>query len=580
MSDFLLSLLVFLPIVTAIVVLVLPKKSYKAYRMLTLGATTVQLLASLFLLSKYQTGDGAGSGVLAGDFQFLTYHNWIMLSLGDFGKLAADFHLGVDGVNMPMVVLTAIVMLIGAISSFEIKDKQRGFYTLYLLLSGTIMGCFLSLDMFLFYLFFEFMLLPMYFLIGIWGGKRSEYASIKFFIYTLFGSVLILIIMIGLSVSVIDPMATAVEVGLAQSRELVTQGMVEKVQQMLSAGELERAHMVRTFNILRMMDASNYIPGSLLDVASGYMLFGTKVRFIAFLMLMIGFGIKLPVVPVHTWLPDAHVEAPTSISVVLAGILLKVGGYGMLRIVYGIFPDGANHFAWWVGLFGVVSIIYGAFVALGTHNLKRLIAYSSVSHMGFVALGIASLTGEGISGAIFQMFSHGIISAMLFLIAGVLYYRTKNLEINDYSGIYTHMPKYTILATIGFFASLGLPGFSGFMAELFVFLGSFSSYNVNGLLPRWMPIAATLGLILSAAYYLWALQRMFLGKFHLKFPEDESKLYDLTKREMIMLVPLGITTFAFGIYPQMLLDLMGNSVEVFIEFVNHTGKEYLTLLTK
>ncbi|GAA4828008.1 NADH-quinone oxidoreductase subunit M [Algivirga pacifica] len=582
MTDLLLPILVFLPIVMAIVVLLLPRRSYGMYKGLTIGATTVQLLISLMLLGIYHTDIGAeAAGVVnEANFQLITKTDWITLSLGEFGKLKADFFLGLDGVSLPMVVLTAIVMMIGAISSFEIKDKQRGFYALYLLLAGTIMGCFVALDMFLFYLFFEFMLLPMYFLIGLWGGKRSEYAAIKFFIYTLFGSILILIVMIGLSVSVMDPAATAIELGLANAGELVPTTVVEQVQQMLAAGQISSEYIVRTFNVLRMMEAENYIPDSLLNIDASYMLFGTKVRFVAFLMVLIGFGIKLPVVPVHTWLPDAHVEAPTSISVVLAGILLKVGGYGMLRMAYGIFPDGGYHFAWWIGLFGVISIIYGAFVALGTHNLKRLIAYSSVSHMGFVALGIASQTGEGVTGAIYQMFSHGIISSLLFLLAGVLYYRTKNLEINDYSGLYKKMPRYTILATIGFFASLGLPGFSGFIAEVIIFLGAFSSNAVNGLLPRWMPIVSTLGLILSAAYYLWALQRMFLGKFQVRVEEDESKLIDLSTREMLMMVPLAITTFVFGVYPQFLIDMMSASVEVFIDFTNEMGPLYLGTLLK
>jgi NADH-quinone oxidoreductase subunit M len=366
----------------------------------------------------------------------------------------------------------------------------------------SVMGCFLALDFFLFYLFFEFMLLPMYFLIGMWGGPKREYAALKFFIYTLIGSLFILIVMIGLYTSVIDPEATAQQMGLIGQSVPASLDLIRQVQQMLQQGAISQADLVRTFSIPAMMEPANFIPGSLLHVFSGVSLFDLPIRFVAFLLVLAGFLIKVPSVPVHTWLPDAHVEAPTPISVLLAAILLKVGGYGLIRIVYPVFPDAGAYFSTFVGGLGVLSIIYGALCALAMNDLKKLIAYSSVSHMGFVLLGVASLTNEGVNGAIYMMFSHGLISAMLFLVVGVIYDRAHDRMILNFRGLAKRMPAYTAFVVVAFFASLGLPGFSGFIAELLVLLGSFSAPEATGMLPRWMAIVAVIGLLLSAAYYM------------------------------------------------------------------------------
>ncbi|MGB0524303.1 MAG: complex I subunit 4 family protein [Flammeovirgaceae bacterium] len=571
-----LSLIIFTPIFAAFVVLLLPKNGKKLHQWTALSATLLQLAFTIWAFASMQFGAQAPKGIdQLADFQLLEHRDWIDMQLGSLGQLSIDYVVGVDGLNSLMVVLSAIVLVIGAISSFEIKEKTQGYFALYLLLSSTIMGCFLALDFFLFFLFFEFMLLPMYFLIGIWGGVRREYASIKFFLYTLLGSVFILIIMIGLYNSVIDPVATGVHLGLADAPANMTTDLINQVQQQLEAGTLAGHAQVHTFNMVYMMDVNNYIPDSIFALQSGSMLFGQHARLIAFLFLMIGFAIKLPAIPVHTWLPDAHVEAPTAISVILAGLLLKIGAYGILRLAYGIFPEGGIHYAWWVGFFGVLSIVYAAFVALGTHNLKKLIAYSSISHMGFVLLGVASVTSEGFNGAVYQLFSHGIISPMLFLLAGVLYYRTKHLQIETYKGLSQVMPHYSGLVIVGFFASLGLPGFSGFIAELFVFLGAFNSASVNQLIPRWMPIVSTLGLIIGAAYYLWTYQRMFLGKLSVKKEELKGKLFDLTAREWIMILPLAIITLVLGIFPHLLLDPISNSLEYFVELVLNVGKSNL-----
>jgi NADH-quinone oxidoreductase subunit M len=423
-----------------------------------------------------------------------------------------------------------------------------------------------ALDMFLFYLFFEFMLLPMYFLIGIWGGARREYAAIKFFIYTLVGSVFILIVMIGLYISVIDPSATALKAGLP-ANGLADKEVLSGVWEKVAAGTIENTRLVHTFDMLAMMEVRNYVPGSFLHPDSGAGIFGIPARLLAFLLVFIGFAVKLPVVPLHTWLPDAHVEAPTPISVILAGILLKIGAYGFLRIAYSIFPEGGLHYAWLVGLLGVISIIYGACNALAAHDMKRMIAYSSVSHMGFVLIGLASVTAEGVSGAVFQLFSHGVLSALLFLIVGVLYDRTHDKQIENYRGLAGQMPVYTAVVIVAFFASLGLPGFSGFIGELFALTGAFSS----SYLPKWMAILSMGGLILGAAYFLWTLQRMFFGTFWVSGGISwQTQLTDLTTREKLMMISLAILGVVLGIFPGLLFGVMESSVAQFVKLVTET----------
>ena len=545
----LLSYIVFIPLIAAVLVLLTPRAYKHLYRVLTILGLGLTLILIIFAISGFDT---AVQGAINSEsnLQLVEKTEWFSISLGSMGKFSVDYFVGTDGLNIGMLLLAGIVLLIGAIASWNIKDKQKAYFGLYLLLSSSILGCFVALDFFLFYLFFEFMLLPMYFLIGIWGGPRKEYAALKFFLYTLVGSILILIVMIGLYNSVYDPVKTGIEAGYEANQ-------VEQVQQLVQDGTIKSNQIVKSFNMIHMADADNYIPGSFLHKSSLAQIFGQPARWIAFLALLIGFAIKLPAVPFHTWLPDAHVEAPTPISVVLAGILLKVGGYGLIRTAFVMFPDSAYHYSWLIGFFGMFAIIYGALNALAQKDLKKLIAYSSVSHMGFVLMGLAAMTVEGISGAIYQMYSHGLISAMLFLIAGVIYDRTHDRMIENYGGLASKMPKYTVFVAIAFFASLGLPGFSGFIAELMVLIGSFKSSAV----PAWMPIVATTGLVLAAGYYLWTMQRMFFGKFWVKDKNWVESLTDLNPREYLMLVPLVILIFAFGLYPSLLLDLINNSVE-------------------
>jgi NADH-quinone oxidoreductase subunit M len=525
-----LTLITFLPIIGILAILLIRKgndevssqKSTNYFRWITVGITFVQLIMAIAI---YVNFDFALPGVTdEATFQFVEKVRWIELhGLPIIGDLKIDYFMGIDGISAPMILLTAIVCFVATFASWSIGKATKGYFAMYLLLDLGMMGLFCALDFFLFFVFWEVMLLPMYFLIGIWGGPRREYAAIKFFIYTFFGSVFILLVMIGLY---------------------------------LSTG---------TFNLIELTNANLFKPDSI------FYGLDTTWRYLAFVGLFVGFAIKVPTFPFHTWLPDAHVEAPTPISVILAGVLLKMGIYGLLRICMPIFPDAFIHFQWWIALIGVIGIVYGGLCALGQHrvggrDLKKMIAYSSVSHMGFVVLGVAALNPQGIAGAIFLMFNHGTITAMLFLIVGVIYDRAHTRCMDDFGGLANKMPVYTAIMAIAFFAAIGLPGFSGFVSEILVIIGGFNTFPV-------LTVIAASGIVIGAAYMLWALQKVFFGKLNPKWegPWDPTgKIYkndDVNGVEKMALIPLALIIIFLGIQPHYILDMMTSSVNHLINAV-------------
>jgi NADH-quinone oxidoreductase subunit M len=533
-----LTWITFLPVVGMVIVLLLPKNSKDAIRWTSLGITVLQVILAVVIYTRFDR-TMAGINTVAG-MQFVEKATWIDIpSVAWFGRVHIQYLLGIDGLSVVMVLLTALVSFIATISSWKIDRSEKGYFSLLLLLNTGMMGVFVALDFFLFYVFWEVMLLPMYFLIGVWGGPRREYAAIKFFLYTLFGSVLMLLAMIALYFS------TNVYLDGA--------GVIHSIAEGTKSG-LAGLEKIHTFNIMAMMDPGNMVPGSLL---AGW---ETGWRYLAYVGLFIGFAIKVPLFPFHTWLPDAHVEAPTPISVILAGVLLKMGTYGMLRISFPVFPDAMRHFSWELALLGVISMVYGALVAMAQTDFKKLIAYSSVSHMGVVILGMASMNTQGMTGAVFQMFNHGTITAMLFLIVGVIYDRAHTRGVNEFGGLMNKMPRYSAVMVIAFFAALGLPGLSGFISEAFSLLGAFQTFQT-------LTIIAAVTIVLTAGYMLWVLQRVFLGTL----PEKWAGLTDMDGRETFMLVTLAVIVLFLGIYPAPILDLMNASMNSLAGIMQHAG---------
>ncbi|MBI3857911.1 MAG: NADH-quinone oxidoreductase subunit M [Planctomycetes bacterium] len=552
MNEHLLSLTIWIPIAGALLVVLAPKNAAKA---ISTVASAAAMVASIAVSMRFNTAQSTNAVTSWPGFYLIEQYSWIKTS-------NIEYFLGVDGISVTMVLLTGILSFLCILASYGFEHWHttrgiKGYFALFLLLEAGMMGVFESLDFFLFYVFWEMMLLPMYFLIGIWGGPRREYAAIKFFLYTLAGSVLMLVVMLAMYFTGPD----------MNPNEPGRQG---------------------TFNLILLQ-------------ANGPSIFQGFWWKMAFLGLYIGFAIKVPVFPFHTWLPDAHVEAPTPISVILAGVLLKMGTYGLMRISYPILREAAEWFAPFMLAFGAWNIIYGSLCAMAQirgvprvnsqtgerfveRDLKKMIAYSSVAHMGFCLLGLAACNPAGLSGCLFQMWNHGIITSMLFLLVGVIYDRAHHRNIDGFGGLWTQMPHYGSLTALAFMASLGLPGLSGFVSEFLSFAGGFqggTSGHLFELLPGrtiqsdyWFKVLTSIsvgGVVLGAGYFLWSYQKVFQGPLNPKY----ASLEDINVREMVTVWPLAILTVILGVYPSFYLNLIQPAIN---RLVDHMHMPWVSVL--
>lgn len=482
-----------LPLVGALLLLLIPNGNGRndgVVRWLALALSIAALGVTLALW--------AGFDPSLAEFQFVERRPWIPA----FG---ISYAVGIDGISLLLVVLTAFLTPIALLSSWgSVEYKVKAFSAFVLLLEAAMIGVFISLDLFLFYVFWDAMLIPMYFLIGIWGYDQRIYAAVKFMLYTLAGSVLMLVAIIGLA-------------------------YMHSV-----------AHGSYSFDLLRLYD---------LEIANR----STQRWF--FLAFALAFAIKVPLFPFHTWLPDAHVQAPTAGSVILAGVLLKMGTYGLIRFAFPLFPEAAAYFAPWIALLAVIGIIYGALVAMVQPDMKKLVAYSSVSHLGFVVLGICAINVQGFQGALYQMLAHGVSTGGLFLLVGMLSDRRHTRLISDFGGLKKVMPRLTAAFLIITLASIGLPGLNGFVGEFLIMLGAF----------RWDPrfvVGAGLGVILSAVYMLWMVQRVYYGEVT---HEENAALPDLRPHEWVAVVPLCAVALFMGIFPTVFLKPMEPAVKRVVE---------------
>jgi len=497
MQNHLLTVLILLPVIgagTTVVYSLTPGARESHHRWIALGFTTLLFVVSLLLIQ------GAGGGA----FRFTENYSWI-------APLGARYHLGVDGISLWLILLTTLLMPIAVLSSWTaVTKRQLTYYVLMLLLESAMIGVFVSLDLLLFYLFFEASLVPMFFLIGVWGGERRIYAAIKFFIYTAVGSLLMLVGIIALYF--IHQQATGI-------------------------GTFDYSVLSETLrtNVLTI---------------------SPRAEFWLFLAFAFAFCIKVPLWPLHTWLADAHTEAPTAGSVILAGVLLKMGTYGLLRFNFALFPNASRQFAPIMITLAVIGIIYGALVAMVQPDVKRLVAYSSVSHMGFVVLGLFSFTEQGMQGALYQMLSHGVSTGALFLFVGMIYERRHTRMISDFGGLARPMPWFSTLFVIASLSSIGLPFLNGFVGEFLIMLGAWTSSAVQH---AWIvTMLAGTGVIWAAVYMLWMLQRVVFGTNTSKV---NARLPDLNARELGLVLPLLALILFMGVYPGPFLNRSRASIQ-------------------
>jgi NADH-quinone oxidoreductase subunit M len=490
LGNWFLAVLVLAPVAGAVAVALVPRRAVTAQKSLALVLSLALFLVSLALLR----GFGPGYAM-----QFEMTRPWLP-------AYGISLHLGIDGLSLWLVILTTFLTPVALLGSWaSIEDRVKEFCVFMLLLEAGMIGVFVALDLFLFYIFWEAMLIPMYFLIGIWGHERRIYAAVKFFLYTMAGSVLMLVAFLV----------------------------------------LYQASGVRSFDLAQLMARP-------VDPALQVWLF---------LAFAVAFAIKVPMFPFHTWLPDAHVEAPTAGSVILAGVLLKMGGYGFLRLAIPLFPEAAVRFAPWIGLLAVVGIIYGALVSLVQPDLKKLVAYSSVSHLGFVMLGIASLTPAAVVGAVYQMLNHGISTGALFLLVGMLYDRRHTRAIAEFGGLKSVMPWFAAVFLLVSLSSIAVPGFNGFVGEFLILVGSWGPGALTGSWHRWLVPIATLGVVLAAGYILWMVQRVWYGEVT---QEKNAALRDLSAREWTVLLPLVALALFMGVFSPYFTSRIEPSVDALV----------------
>ncbi len=493
-----LSVMTFLPIVGVLLLLFIPKGSNGALRSVALVTTVVTFIASLPILTGYQTN---------AEYQFVENVPWIAA-----GPFAMRYNIGIDGISLWLVILTTFIMPIAVLSTWTaVEDKVKEYMICLLILETAMLGAFISLDLFLFYIFWELMLIPMYFMIGIWGGKNRLYATVKFFIYTLVGSLLMLVALIYLYF-------------------------------------LGTKTGITDFSLVHFFDLK-------IDPATQTWLFAA---------FALAFAVKVPMFPVHTWLPDAHTEAPTAGSVILAAIMLKMGTYGFIRFAMPLFPEATHQFTPLIATLAVIGIIYAALVAMVQEDVKKLVAYSSVAHLGFVMLGLFALNEQGVTGALLQNLNHGISTGALFLIVGFIYERRHTRLITDFGGLSKQMPVFAVIFMIVTLSSVALPGTNGFVGEFLILVGGFESSL------RWWTIVASSGVIFAAVYMLWMFQRVMFGE--LDNPKNQA-LLDLNAREIAIMIPLLVMIFVLGVYPNPFIEKMTPSIK---KVIAHTRIEPVT----